>query len=237
MAHLSPIGLSDRRHLLQRHYLFRDLTDAELDELLSHARVARARAGETIYLRGSPGSGMMAILAGEVKISVTGADGRQVLLTRMTEGEIFGEIALLDGGDRTADCVAALDTELLTLDRRDFLPYLERHPRIGIKLLVALCAKLRRTTEQVEDLALLDLAPRLAKRLLILAGIGAEATREAVAIADAPTQGELAAMMGTSRESINRQLSAWQRAGLLKLGQGTIVIADADALKRVVDRD
>lgn len=233
---LPVIGLSQRRHLLHQHYLFRDLTDAELDELLGHARVLRARAGETIFLRGSPGSGMMAILSGEVKISVTGADGRQVMLTQMTEGEIFGEIALIDGGERTADAVAAVDTELLTLDRRDFLPYLERHPGIGIKLLVALCAKLRRTTEQVEDLALLDLAPRLAKRLLSLGGIDAQAPPRAVTVANAPTQGELAAMMGTSRESINRQLSTWQRNGLLKLGPGAIVIEDAAALQRLIDR-
>lgn len=233
---LPVIGLSARRHLLHQHYLFRDLTDAELDELLTHARVMRARAGETILLRGSPGSGMMAILSGEVKISVTGVDGRQVMLTRITEGDIFGEIALLDGDERTADAVAVVDSELLTLDRRDFLPYLERHPRISIKLLVALCSKLRRTTEQVEDLALLDLAARLAKRLLILAGIDAAAPSHAVAIAHAPTQGELAAMMGTSRESINRQLSTWQRNGILKLGPGSMVIEDPAALQRLVDR-
>ena len=232
---MPAIGLSQRRHLLQRHYLFRDLTATELDDLLTHARVQRLPAGETIVLRGSPGTGMMAILAGEVKISVTGADGRQVLLTRMGEGDIFGEIALIDGGERSADAVAAVDTELLTIDRRDFLPYLERHPAIAVKLLVALCAKLRRTTEQVEDLALLDLAPRLAKRLLNLAGVFADAPARAITISMLPTQGELAAMLGTSRESINRQLSAWQRGGLLRLGQGSIVIEDAPALQRIVE--
>jgi len=229
-------GLTARRHVLRQHYLFRDLTEAELDELLTHARMTRFRAGDTICLRGAPGAGMMAILSGEVTISVTGADGRQIILTRLGEGEIFGEIALLDGGERTADVVAAVDTELMTIDRRNFLPYLERHPPISIKLLVALCAKLRRTTEQVEDLALMDLAPRLAKRLLTLAGIAGEPPLGAAKIESAPTQGELAAMMGTSRESINRQLSAWQRDGLLRLSPGSIVIEKAEALQRIVDR-
>jgi CRP-like cAMP-binding protein len=235
---LPATGLTARRHVLHQHYLFRDLTEAELDELLTHARMMRARAGDTIFLRGAPGTGMMAILSGEVTISVTGADGRQIILTRLGEGEIFGEIALLDGGERTADAVAAADAELMTIDRRSFLPYLERHPGISIKLLGALCAKLRRTTEQVEDLALMDLAPRLAKRLLTLAGIAGEPEPPlgAAKIESAPTQGELAAMMGTSRESINRQLSVWQRDGLLRLSSGSIVIENAEALQRIVEK-
>ena len=102
-------GLTARRNVLHQHYLFRDLSEAELDELLTHARMTRVRAGDTICLRGAPGAGMMAILSGEVTISVTGADGRQIILTRLGEGEIFGEIALLDGGERTADVVAAVD--------------------------------------------------------------------------------------------------------------------------------
>jgi CRP/FNR family transcriptional regulator, cyclic AMP receptor protein len=196
--------------------------------------VVRVRASDTIYLRGAPGTGMMAIISGEVKISVTGTEGRQVILTHMGEGEIFGEIGLLDGGERTADVEATTDTELLAIDRRDFLPYLERHPRIANKLLVALCQKLRRTTEQVEDLALLDLARRLAKCLLGLAGGNGRVPRKAV-ISTVPTQGELAAMMGTSRESINRQLAHWQRDGLLRLSPGSIVIEDAAALQRIVE--
>jgi CRP-like cAMP-binding protein len=233
---LQATGPSPKRDLLRQHYLFRDLTEAELDELLSYARRSRVRAGETICLRGSPGAGMMAILSGEVTISVTGADGRQVIFARLGEGQIFGEIALLDGGERSADVVADADTELMTIERRSFLPYLERHPHIGIKLLVALCEKLRRTTEQVEDLALLDLGPRLAKRLLTLAGIGPAPPDKPATIPTPPTQGELAAMMGTSRESINRQLSVWQRDGLLRLAHGSIVIADAAALQRIVER-
>src|SRR5262249_19573634 len=158
-------------------------------------------------LKGAPGNGMMAILRGEVRISVLGPDGRQITLTTMSEGDIFGEIALLDGGDRTADVVAITDTELLVIDRRSFLPFLERHPAVANKLLVALCQRLRRTTQQVEDLALLDLSARLAKRLIGLAETKGQKTDGGIKIATPLTQGALADMVGTSRESINRQLS------------------------------
>jgi len=234
---MAATSLDAKRRLLQQHYLFRDLTAVELDELLAYSRVARARAGETIFLKESPGSGMMAILEGEVRISVTGSDGRQITLTTMTDGDIFGEIALLDGGERTADATAVADSELLAIDRRSFLPFLERHPQVALKLLAALCSKLRRTTEQVEDLALLDLPRRLAKRLLSLAGVNAQTRSGAIGIAPTLTQGELASMLGTSRESINRQLSLWQRTGLVRVAQGTITLTDIKALNRVVDAE
>ena len=78
-------------------------------------------------------------------------------------GQIFGEIALLDGGQRTADAVAARDSELLIIDRRDFIPLVQREPEVAIKLIEILCARLRNTSEQVEDVIFLDLPARLAK--------------------------------------------------------------------------
>ena len=226
-----------KRRLLQRHFLFRELTTPEIDELLTYARVERVRANETIFLKGSPGTGLMAVLQGEVRISVPGFDGRQITLTTFGDGEIFGEIALLDGGERTADATAITNVELLAIDRRSFLPFLERHPKIATKLLVALCARLRRTTEQVEDLALLDLPARLAKKLLGIAGAKGVKTARGIRISAALTQSELANMVGTSRESINRQLARWQRDGIVHLAQGAITITDAAALQRIVDAD
>ena len=232
---MQPTGLDIKRRLLGNHFLFRALSPVELDDLLAYSRVERFRAGDTIFLKGAPGTGMMAVLKGSVRISVPGADGREVILTTFSDGEVFGEIALLDGGERTADAIAASDAELLVIDRRSFLPFLERHPQLAGRLLVALCERLRRTTEQVEDLALLDLPARLAKKLLSLGKAQGRQTAGGIRIETGLSQGELGNMMGASRESINKQLSRWQRDGVIQLAQGAITVLDPEALERIID--
>ena len=230
-------SLDLKRELLQRHFLFREFTPAELDELLAYARVERFRAHATVLLKGSPGTGMMAVLKGEIRISAPGADGREVVFNTLGPGDIFGEVALLDGGERSADATAAVDTEVLVIERRDFLPFLERHPPVATKLLVALCAKLRRTTEQVEDLALLDLPARLAKKLLSLAGGQGRSTTQGLRIDTKLSQGELAKQLATSRETVNKQLARWQREGVLRLDEGAITVLDSEALQRILGQD
>jgi CRP/FNR family transcriptional regulator, cyclic AMP receptor protein len=230
-------SLDLKRDLLKRHFLFREFTPAELDELLAYARVERFRAHATVLLKGAPGTGMMAVLKGEIRISAPGADGREVVFNTLGPGDIFGEVALLDGGERSADATAVADTEVLVIERRDFLPFLERHPPVATKLLVALCAKLRRTTEQVEDLALLDLPARLAKKLLSLAGAQGRATSQGLRIDTKLSQGDLAKQLATSRETVNKQLARWQREGVLRLDDGAITVLDSEALQRVLDQD
>jgi len=226
----------DKQQILRNHFLFRELSETEMATLLTYAHVARFAANERIFLKGSPGTGMMAVLKGSVRIAVPGLDGREIVLTVIGEGDIVGEIALIDGKERTADATAVSDCEMLVIERRSFLPFLEQHPQVATRLLVALCARLRRTTEQVEDLALLNLPERLAKKLLSLAHDQGERTREGIRIAARLTQGELGNMLGTSRESINKQLARWQRDGILDFGQGGVVtIHDMDALTAVID--
>src|SRR5262249_26345289 len=135
-----------------------------------YARVERFRKGATIFHKGDPGSGLMAVLAGEVKISVPSAEGKEAVLNVIPAGSVFGEIALLDGRPRTADAVATEDCDVLVLDRREFVPLLRANPDLALRLMELLCGRLRRTSEQVEDVMFLDLEGRLAKALLRLAG-------------------------------------------------------------------
>ena len=230
-------GLDQKRNLLREHFLFREFTPAELDELLAYARMERFRAHETVLLKGSPGTGMMAVIKGEIRISGPGADGREVIFNMLGPGDIFGEVALLDGGERSADATATTDSEVLVIERRNFLPFLERHPPVATKLLIALCAKLRRTTEQVEDLALLDLPARLAKKLLSLARTHGRQTERGLLIEAKLSQGELAKSLGTSRESVNKQLARWQRDGFIRVADGAITLVDREALRQVLERD
>jgi CRP/FNR family transcriptional regulator, cyclic AMP receptor protein len=119
----------DRRAILRNHALFAQLTSGEIDQLLAHAHVAHYRHGDVIFHKASPGTGMMAVLAGQVRISAPSPDGREIVLNMINPGEIFGEIALLDGKDRTADAAAQTDCELLIIERRSFIPFLSAIPR------------------------------------------------------------------------------------------------------------
>lgn len=213
------------RQILERHGLLGRLTPGEIAQLLAHARVETYRARQEIFHKGSPGLGLLAVLKGKVRISSVGPDGNQVVLNIIDEGEVFGEIALLDGKDRTADAVAMGECDLLAIDRRDFVPFVRANPEVALRLLSVMCERLRRTTEQVEDMIFLDAPQRLAKKLLQLADARA---KQAVTI----SQRELGNMIGLSRESINKQLNAWQQEGMLKIEQGTIVILDAEALRQ-----
>ncbi|HUK59106.1 MAG TPA: Crp/Fnr family transcriptional regulator [Stellaceae bacterium] len=215
------------RRALERHSLFGSLLPDELEQLLAHAHLVTFRARQEIFHKGAPGLGLLAVVKGKVRISSIGPDGNQVLLNVMNEGEVFGEIALLDGKERSADAIAMTDCELLTIDRRDFVPFVRANPEVALRLMSVLCERLRRTTEQIEDMIFLDAPQRIAKKLLQLAGAGNSTINL--------SQRELGSMIGLSRESINKQLAHWQQDGVVRLEQGTIVLVDLDSLRAAAE--
>lgn len=220
----------DRRQLLRKSPLFARLPDEEIDALLAHAVIERFRAGALIGAKGDPGSSMMAVLTGQVVISVLSVEGKQVVLNIIKEGEVVGEIALLDGKERSADMTASTNCELLVIERRSFLPLLER-PALTRELLRVLCEKVRRTSEQVEDVLFLDVEARIAKALLRLSQNGSSPPRPGARLALRISQRELGNLVGASRESVNKQLQAWRRSGVIGIEKGAIVIRNAAALE------
>ena len=229
-------AVNDARRVLESCFLFRSFTPEERQRILVHTHVHRFAAGEAIYLKGSPGHGMMAVLSGEVRISAPSAEGKEIVLSIVRPGEVFGELALLDGKDRNADCVALTPCELASLERRDILPLLKQQPEICLKLLEMLCEKLRRTTLQVEDLLFLQLPTRLAKTLLRVAGRRVSPTGE-VGLHVRLSQRELGSMIGGTRESVNKCLAEWQRQGIIRMANGVIVIVDAEGLRKLGDAE
>ncbi|HLI10548.1 MAG TPA: Crp/Fnr family transcriptional regulator [Alphaproteobacteria bacterium] len=226
------VSLAEKRKLLRQSLLLSRLGDSEADALLAYARLQRYAAGAAIFAKGDAGASMMAVTKGRVRISAPSLEGKEVVLNIIGPGEVFGEIALLDGKERTADATAMTACELLVLERRHFLPVLERHPELCLHLLQVLCERLRRTSEQVEDVLFRHLQSRLAKALLRLAadhGAGASAGGRRIDLK--LSQRELGNLVGGTRESINKQLQAWQRAGIIALDKGAIVIRDGDALE------
>jgi CRP/FNR family transcriptional regulator, cyclic AMP receptor protein len=233
---MEPGGYSAaaKRQVLADHFLFGELTPAERDTLLAYARVERYPAGRTIFLKGSPGRGMMAVLKGRVRISASSPEGREIVLNTIEEGEVFGEIALLDGNERSADATAAADCDLLVIDRRDFVPFIESHPGLALRLIAVLCQRLRRTTQQVEDVLFLDLPSRLAKKLLDLAATRANRTPEGLRFDGKLSQRELGNMIGLTRESVNKQLAQWQQEGVIAVEKGIITVLDEEELRSLL---
>jgi len=228
-----PASHDEKRKIFERHFLFGKLSASEIDALIRYSRVERYRAGREIFPKGSPGQSLMAVLRGSVKIGSLSDSGKEIVFTIFNAGDIFGEIAMLDGEERSADATAMTDCELLVLNRRELLPVLENRADLLMVLLKILCRKLRLTTEQVEDVTFRHLESRVAKALVQLAeGVGPHNTRRPSAELHV-SQRELGNMAGGSRESVNKQLQIWHRQGLIDLGKGSIMIRDVEAIKRL----
>ncbi len=222
--------------LLENCALFRPLTAEERRTVFAYAHARRFAAGETIFLKGSPGQGIMAVLSGEVRISAPSTDGKEIILATLQAGEVFGELTLLDGKERTADAVALSPCEIVSLDRRDILPLLRRQPELCLKLLEVVCERLRRTTTLVEEILFLNVPKRLAKALLRAAGRRVSQT-SAAQLHVRLSQRDLGAMIGGTRESVNRCLAEWQRRGVISIEDGVIVIANPAALKELAESE
>jgi CRP/FNR family transcriptional regulator, cyclic AMP receptor protein len=210
--------------LLSRHPIFGKLPQKAIGQFAAYAARRRVVRGTAIFSKGDPGNSLIAVLDGCVRISVPTANGHEVVLSMVQPGEIFGEMGLLDGQPRSADATAVYDSELMVIDRRDFVPFMRSEPDLP------LCGRLRRTNEQVEDAMFVSLAVRLAKALLRFVQIDAED----IGPVDVPiTQRELGEMIGFSRENTNKQLRAWEKRQWVKLTRGHIKIVDPGALLRL----
>ena len=158
----------DRRKLLGSVSIFSSLDEKQLDLLLEATTTKRLAPKEILFRKGDSGNQLFGILSGSLKVMATGSDGKDVMFTLMGRGEVVGEISLLDSGERSATAVAVEQTELLTLHRRELIPFLESHPHAAIGLAGVLAARVRRLSERAEDRQTMPLPGRMAKRLISL---------------------------------------------------------------------
>ena len=161
-------GLTDKKALLRSHPFFTGLDSRIVERLVPHALTRKVKRGTPLFRKGDAGSNLYAVCAGAVRVSAPSDQGKDAIFNLIVPGEIFGEVAFLDGGPRTADAVMIESGELMVVERRDFLPLLQDYPELALRLLEVLCGRLRRTSQQVEDMVFLGLEPRLAKALLHL---------------------------------------------------------------------
>jgi len=211
--------------------LFSRLPPAQLAELARVAHRQRFERGRVIVYQGEPGDTMYFILAGQVKVSLSAPDGQEAIIAILEDGDCFGELSVFDEQPRSASVIATMPIEVLTLRRQDVLRVIRQNPDLAISLITVLAQRLRDTDRLVEDAVFLDVAGRLAKRLLQLAEEHGRQTPQGIALDIHLTQQDLAAMIGASRESVNKQLGAFRDRGILAVDRQRITILRPDALR------
>ncbi|OGN82509.1 MAG: hypothetical protein A2X23_05785 [Chloroflexi bacterium GWC2_73_18] len=217
---------------LRRCALFAHLDDRTLDLVATSLRIRRYRRGEVIFHQGDPGDSLYVIEDGAVKIVLPSPDGEEAIIATLRRGDFFGELALLDGAPHSATAGALEPTTILVLARARFHELVEGEPTLRDALLAGLAHELRRLTRHVEELHFLDLAGRLAMHLAGLAREAQPDARTDVRLDWPYTQSDLAAMIGGTRQSVNRLLAGLVEQGLVRIDRDSIVIADVDRLAR-----
>ena len=227
-------ALEQAHRLLGNCTLFGGLSADERAEITGRAHIRSLAAGETVFATGAAGDQMMALLSGTIRISVSSVDGRELLLAIIQPGEVFGELTVLDGKERSADAIAETPCTLAILHRHDVLSFFERNPSAWPKLVDVLCQRLRRTNVVFAEVALLQLPVRLAKAMLRLLDLQTGSAPPQPAMIRF-SQRELANMVGGTRESVNRCLRSWHRDGIVQMTEGSIIVVNRPALENMAE--
>jgi CRP/FNR family transcriptional regulator, cyclic AMP receptor protein len=217
---------------LARVPLFRALPEADLLAIARSARIRRFRRGEVIFHQGDPGDAVFVVASGRVKISLPSDAGDEAILATLRPGDFFGELALLDGAPRSASATALDPTETLVVPRERFREAIDTVPGFRDALFELLAKELRRITDHVEELHFLDMTGRLAARLTRLADEQGVAGEDGSVRLDGPfTQADLASMVGSTRQSVNKLLGMFASDGLIRLERDAIVVLDMEGLR------
>lgn len=222
--------------LLRKVPMFTSLSDAELASIGALAQRKRYESRDMVVQQSDPGGELFVIIVGYLKVISAGSDGRDTALGVMGPGEVFGEVSVLDGGPRSATVCALEHCELLAIRREPLLRFLESSPKTAIQLLKVLTGWLRRLTERSEDIAFLRVADRLAKRLAGLTDkYGIKQPDGTWRIPFKLSQQEIGELVSATRESANKQIKAWEQAGLLSQVGGHLVVHDLERLREQAD--
>lgn len=225
----------NRIELLRQTPLFAPLPDDVLEALATRLGKRTFAKDMVLFHKGSPGLRLYLVESGRVRIFVIGDGGHEITLNLHGPGECFGELALLDGGPRSAGAVAMAQTVTYTLNREDFLDLVEAHPKLARRALELVSERLRHLTAHVENLTMLDIQGRVAACLLDLAEHHGQRVADGIALQPHLTQAELASYAGATRESVNKVLGVLRDEGLIRSEGQTITILDVDALRRKVN--
>ena len=212
--------------LLQSVALFWDLKDEELGYISEKMVSRKYDTGNYIFLEESDGEQCFFVVKGSVKITRLSKEGREVILAMLNQGDFFGEMSLIDGESRSANVIALEKTEVLTLNRKDFLIVLHDYPKIAIQLLKELASRLRKSDRHIASLSLSDAEKRIALSIIRFADDQGTIRNGKVSIAKIPIQQDIANMAGTSRETVSRALSVLEKENLIERHGRELIILD-----------
>jgi CRP-like cAMP-binding protein len=217
--------------LLQRIPLFSELIDKELTQIASLMVKRTYQKDNIILIEEEMGSTLFIIVSGKVKITRTDDNGREVILSILGDGDVFGEMSILDGMARSANAIALGEAELILLRRVDFLNLLHQFPQIAINLLRELAMRIRKSDAQIKSLSLQDAKGKVANAILRLADDGGVVRHGRVELDEMPLQQDLANMAGTSRETISRVIKSLTKKGYLQREGNKLIIIDYKKFK------
>ncbi|KPF91130.1 Crp/Fnr family transcriptional regulator [Novosphingobium sp. AAP83] len=213
--------------------LFADCERAELSDIIARGNVRTFKPGQELMAQGEEGKTLFIVIKGLARVSMLAANGREIILDYAEAGHVLGEIAFLDGGERTASVEAIEPVEALVLTKAAFADIIEKHTGLALRLLKAMARRLRQNNAVIEADRAYTSGPRLARFLLrLMMGDTSEMGNQ---LKIALSQGELGNFAGMSREQINRQLSAWVDNGIVALKGGRVTILDREALANVAE--
>jgi CRP-like cAMP-binding protein len=227
----APTELAAKVDLLRLSPYFRSVPPERLRELAARLRERRYRGGELILQKGESCPGLCFVLSGRVKTLTTSAEGREQVLKVFGPGRTFADVPVFDGEALPADALAQTDVTLAVIPRQELFEVLRRHPEAALDVVRLFATRLRAYKQVVEDLSLRDVTARVARLLLDRARGRPTLVEDAADSTLRYTHAELAAMVGSVREVVQRALKTLERAGLVELARGRITIVDPEALR------
>jgi CRP-like cAMP-binding protein len=216
---------------MARSPLFQGIEPDELTRIAEGMVRRRYRRGEVVFHEGDPGDSLHVLVSGRVKISRESAEGDEAIVVILNPGDTFGAIVLLDGAPRSATATAIEPTETLPMARSTFTGLVDGSEAFRWHVLGGMAGVVRRITDQLAEAHFLDLAGRLALQLTRLAEEGADGRTRDIELGATLTQSDLAAMVGGTRQRVNRIVADFTDDGLLRHESGRIVVCDLDRLR------
>jgi CRP-like cAMP-binding protein len=230
-----PATSEDTLALLRRIPVFSALSEQDLTHVAAVAMHRRFEAGAIVFKEGDEGSTCYIVRSGRARAIREHPDGRSITLAHFGPGDIFGEMAMLDGERRSATVEATEETEAVAILSADMHRLLRDHPDMSVKLITALGRRLRHTNERLARQSFQTVQSRVAAALAQLVATARESDQDAGGdVLITATQAELAQLAGSSRESASRFLAVLERAGIITQGRGRLTVHDAEALGRYV---
>jgi len=221
-----------KRAALARVEVCSALSAAELDSLAGLAQLRRLPKGRTLVKQGDISEAVFGVVSGRLRVSVSRADGSEATLTLLGPGELLGELGLFQDSSRSAHVTALEDARVLVIGKSVFLGALRRSPAASLALCGLLAARVRQLARHFEEVTALPVEQRLARKLVLLTARWGAPTTAGVGISLKLSQQELAELVDTSRQTANKCLTKWRKAGILSAATRGVVVLDVDALRR-----